>query len=271
MLRHALVLATLTHSTQTARADDLDPLYACHLPAAGTKLRASFQPETSLRDLATWVTGFTCKNIVFSADVPKHATKVTIMSPKEMTAKQALALFVDAVEATGLVVQIKPDTIIIKLGPKMPRGCPDKTSTTTPVGGDDLAGWPETSEAPSGEDVQTVLKGIRRLDGTHYEITAAALDTITANPMVVAKGARVVPSVKDGKPWGVKLYAVRPSSIWAKLGFTNGDTILSINGVSLDSADKALDVYAKVREAKNLDVAGMRRGRPLTLSIKVTR
>jgi general secretion pathway protein C len=48
--------------------------------------------------------------------------------------------------------------------------------------------------------------------------------------MAVAKGARVVPAVKNGKPDGFKLYAIRPSSVYSKLGLTNGDTIQSING-----------------------------------------
>ena len=68
----------------------------------------------------------------------------------------------------------------------------------------------------------------------------------------VAKGARVVPAVKNGKPDGFKLYAIRPSSVYAKLGLQNGDTLQSINGFELTSADKALEVYTKLREATSL-------------------
>ncbi len=70
--------------------------------------------------------------------------------------------------------------------------------------------------------------------------------------MAVAKGARVVPAVKNGKPDGFKLYAIRPSSVYAKLGLQNGDTLQSINGFDLTSADKALEVYTKLREATSL-------------------
>jgi type II secretory pathway component PulC len=275
MLRSALVLVAIVGSTHIAHADDLDPLYACHVPSPGTKMSASFAPETSLKDLATWVTGFTCKNIVFSSDVPKHATKVTIISPNKMTQKQALALFVDAVEATGLVVQIKPDTIIIKLGPNMPKGCPDTTVSSSGSGGGELGGWPGASKGtdstppPVEADEIALDKGIRKIDSTHYEITAELIDKILANPMAVSKGARVVPSVKNTKPDGFKLYAIRKDSLFAKLGFQNGDTLQSINGMSIDSADKALEVYVKVREATNLDVAITRQGKPMTISIKI--
>lgn len=271
MLRSALVMVALLGSSGVVRADDFDPLYTCHVPPAGTKLSASFKPDTSLRDLATWVTGFTCKNIVFSSDVPKNATRVTIISPNKMTAKQALALFVDAVEATGLVVQIKPDTIIIKLGPKMPRSCPDTTVSSSE--GNVLSPWPGDSPAPASDDdlAELLEKNIKKIDDTHYEITAEAIDAVMANPMAVAKGARVVPAVKDGKPSGFKLYAIRPSSLWSRLGFANGDTLQTINGMPLDTADKALETYSKVREAKKLDVAITRRGNPLTISITVKR
>ena len=75
-----------------AHADDFDPLYSCKVPAAGIKLSVNIAPDVSLKDLATWVTGFTCKNIVFASDVAKHATKLTIISPQKMTAHEPCPL-----------------------------------------------------------------------------------------------------------------------------------------------------------------------------------
>jgi general secretion pathway protein C len=87
--------------------------------------------------------------------------------------------------------------------------------------------------------------------------------------MAVAKGARVVPSMKNGKPDGFKLYAIRPSSAFARLGLANGDTLQSINGFELTSADKALEVYTKLREATSLEVEVTRRGKPVTLKYSI--
>src|SRR5258706_4761876 len=130
-MRWLLVLALACVATRVARADDVAP-YTCRELAPTTKLTATFRPDISLADMATWVLGFSCKNIVFSSDVPKYATKLTVMAPKTMTPKQGLQLFIDAVEATGLVVTVKADTIIIKLGPGMPKTCPD-VSAHAPV------------------------------------------------------------------------------------------------------------------------------------------
>jgi C-terminal processing protease CtpA/Prc len=110
---------------------------------------------------------------------------------------------------------------------------------------------------------------IKRIDDTHYELDKALVDEILASPMVIAKGARVVPAMKDGKARGIKLYAIRPSSIFAKLGLTNGDTVVAINGFPLTSADKALEVYTKIRQAKLVVFDIERRGKPLTLAYAI--
>jgi len=120
------------------------------------------------------------------------------------------------------------------------------------------------------EDLDTALRSrIRKIDDTHYEIKSSLVDRILLNPMAVAKGARVVPSVKDGKPNGFKLYAIRPASLYLLIGLQNGDTVESVNGQLLDSADKALDVYTTLRSAKRIELGLIRRGKPLALTIKI--
>jgi general secretion pathway protein C len=121
-----------------------------------------------------------------------------------------------------------------------------------------------------GDELQAAIDaGVKKIDDTHYEIDKALVDKVLANPMGVAKGARVVPAVKDGKPDGFKLYAIRPSSVYSKLGLTNGDTLHSINGFDLTTADKALEVYTKLREATSLQVDVTRRGQGLTLNYRI--
>ena len=97
MLRWLVVLAV---TTSTARADD-DHLYTCKEATPDTKIAVTFKPDASLRDLTVWLAGFTCRSVVFSSDVVRAAPTVTIISPRTLTPKQALQLFVDAVEATG--------------------------------------------------------------------------------------------------------------------------------------------------------------------------
>jgi general secretion pathway protein C len=132
----------------------------------------------------------------------------------------------------------------------------------------------ETPASPGGDenkdDMQASIdSGIKKLDDSNYEIDKSLVEKVLLHPMAVAKGARVVPSMKNGKPDGFKLYAIRPSSAFAKLGLANGDTLQSINGFELTSADKALEVYTKLREATSLEVEVTRRGKPVTLKYSI--
>jgi general secretion pathway protein C len=120
------------------------------------------------------------------------------------------------------------------------------------------------------DDLQASIdNGIKKIDDSNYEIDKSLVEKVLLNPMAIAKGARVVPSMKNGKPDGFKLYAIRPASAFAKLGLSNGDTLQSINGFELTSADKALEVYTKLREATSLEVEITRRGKPQTLKYSI--
>jgi len=120
------------------------------------------------------------------------------------------------------------------------------------------------------DDMQAAVdSGIKKIDESNYEIDKSLVEKVLLNPMAVAKSARVVPSMKNGKPDGFKLYAIRPSSAFARLGLANGDTLQSINGFELTSADKALEVYTKLREATSLEVDVTRRGKPVTLKYSI--
>lgn len=122
---------------------------------------------------------------------------------------------------------------------------------------------------PAGELESMIDQGIKKVSEDSYEVQRGLVNSLLANPMAMARGARVVPSVKDGAPNGFKLYAIRPSSVYGKIGLRNGDTVTAVNGFDLSSPDKALEVYTKVREASNLTVSVLRRGKPMTLNYTI--
>jgi general secretion pathway protein C len=120
------------------------------------------------------------------------------------------------------------------------------------------------------DELQVAIdSGVKKIDDNNFEIDRALVDKALANPMAIIKGARVVPSVKDGKADGFKLYAIRKGSLADKLGLSNGDTLQAVNGFDLTSAEKALEVYTKLRESSSLDVSVSRRGKPVTIKYSV--
>lgn len=131
----------------------------------------------------------------------------------------------------------------------------------------DTADTPEVDQRSTEEQEQQakIDAGIRAVSDTEFEIKRGVVDLVLNNPIRSARGARVVPSVKGGKVTGFKLYAIRPFSIYAKLGFKNGDTLHSVNGHELSSPDKALDAYSKLKTATELTLRITRRGQNISI------
>jgi general secretion pathway protein C len=128
---------------------------------------------------------------------------------------------------------------------------------------------PVASGDPESELMAAMDKSVRKIDEAHYDIDRPLVEKILADPTAVARSARIVPSIKDGKANGFKLYAIRPNSVFARIGLQNGDTISSINGFDMSSPDKALEVYTKVKSASNLSVSVLRRGQPMSLEYSI--
>ena len=85
---------------------------------------------------------------------------------------------------------------------------------------------PTPRPATTGSEMTAAIdNGIKKIDDNNYEIDKALVDKVLANPMAVAKGARIVPAMKNGKPDGFKLYAIRPTRCSPSSASSNGDTL----------------------------------------------
>ena len=112
--------------------------------------------------------------------------------------------------------------------------------------------------------MEEVSKGIRQVGDGKYEIQRSALNKVLSNTTLLARSARIVPSVRNGKPNGFKLYAIRPGSVYSLLGMFNGDTVNAVNGHAINTPDKALEIYTKLRTASHVSIAFTRRGKSVT-------
>ncbi|MFO0597269.1 MAG: type II secretion system protein GspC [Myxococcaceae bacterium] len=102
--------------------------------------------------------------------------------------------------------------------------------------------------------------GVKQLSENDYEIPRAEIDKTLANLNDVAMQARIVPAFKDGVAQGFKLFSIRPDSIYSKIGIQNGDVIKRINGFDLNSPEKALEIYGKLKESSRIDIEVERNG-----------
>jgi general secretion pathway protein C len=119
---------------------------------------------------------------------------------------------------------------------------------------------------PSGQPYGT---GIKALDDNNYEVPRSEVDRALANLNDLAMQARIVPAFKDGQAEGFKLFSIRPDSLYSKIGIVNGDVIKRINGFEMNSPEKALEVYTKLKDANRIDIEVDRNGQTLRKTYNV--
>jgi len=112
-------------------------------------------------------------------------------------------------------------------------------------------------------------QGIKASSETKYSVKRSLVDKLLLNQGELMRSARVVPHEENGRVVGVKLYGIRKTSLFGKLGLQNGDMLRTINGFDMGSPDSALEAYAKLRSASNLSVALVRRGNAVTMEYNI--
>lgn len=128
---------------------------------------------------------------------------------------------------------------------------------------------PVATTRPLAEPGGPVGAGIKALDENNYEIPRNEVDRALANLNDLAMQARIVPAFKDGQAEGFKLFSIRPDSLYSKIGIVNGDVIKRINGFEMNSPEKALEVYTKLKDANRIDIELDRNGSTLRKTYNV--
>ncbi len=102
----------LAHAQPKDDDPDDDKVYSCGKRTTG-QVSVSFKPETELKDLITWVMGFTCKNFLLDPRIVSTGKKVTIIAPLKMSPHEAYNVFLAALSTMGLTVVPKGNVMRI--------------------------------------------------------------------------------------------------------------------------------------------------------------
>ena len=121
-----------------------------------------------------------------------------------------------------------------------------------------------TNDGEGGPIADVPVEGIKKVSDGKYSISRAKLDSTLANLNDVATQARIVPSFKNGVGNGFKLFSIRPGSLYSAIGVQNGDVITRINGFDINSPEKALEIYTRLKDAKNVKIDYERHGQTMT-------
>lgn len=95
------------------------------------------------------------------------------------------------------------------------------------------------------------------------------LAALVAAPEAVARLARVIPAMEDGKAVGFKLFAIRSGSPLASLGLKNGDLVRTVAGTEVHDVDAMLRAFSQLRTLDRWTITGTRKDGPFEVTIVV--
>jgi len=120
-----------------------------------------------------------------------------------------------------------------------------------------------------GQPAVAQSNDVRQLSENQYVLAKATVNGALSDLSNLATQARIVPSFKNGVANGFKLFSIVPDSLYSKIGIQNGDVIRRINGYEMNSPDKALEIYQKLRDANRIEVEIERRGDTIRKSYSI--
>jgi general secretion pathway protein D len=168
----APVFAQPTTTPTATPAGEDDALYSCKKRTG--QVAVTFKPETELKDLITWVMGFTCRNFMLDPRIVSTGKKVTVIAPNKMSAAEAYNVFLAALSTMGLTVVPKGNMMRIVESASA-------RSETVPI---------MKRGVPANRD--QMVRYVLRPTHTQTETLRAALDSIKSPAGVVSTAGNVI-------------------------------------------------------------------------------
>lgn len=96
--------------------------------------------------------------------------------------------------------------------------------------------------------------GSPELNQTDFSVADEEISSALANLPQLLSQARAVPYFRNGTSIGMRLFAIKPESLYEKLGLKNGDIILSVNENSLSDPAQALKLFEQLKTERAINV-----------------
>ncbi len=111
--------------------------------------------------------------------------------------------------------------------------------------------------------------GVARSGENRFVVDQGELDNAFENMNQLLTQARMVPFFTAGKAEGFRIFAIRPNSLFEKIGLRDGDVLQRINGNELSDPGKAFELFEQLRDERQISVDLMRNGARQTLSYEI--
>lgn len=128
------------------------------------------------------------------------------------------------------------------------------------------AATPRTTAAPR---TGALGEGVRSIGENRWLLPKEEVEKARASMNELLRQARMEPNIVDGRTEGFVVRMIQPRSLLSNLGIQRGDVVMQVNGVELDSPEKALQIFQQLREAKNISLSLTRGGNRLNFQYEV--
>ncbi len=150
-----------------------------------------------------------------------------------------------------------PETIKCKkdiggVSPVVSQSQPGQIGAPNRIERRDKSSREKTQTGAENVDVREVSEGV-------YEVDQKMLEEALNDPNQLMTQARAIPQ-EDG----LKFFAIRPNSVFFKIGLRNGDVLHSINDVELDNIENAFSIFEELRGQTHFSIDLSRRGQNFT-------
>lgn len=130
------------------------------------------------------------------------------------------------------------------------------------------ASKPTRSRPAAQTGVQTGGQ-VESLDENRWLIPADVAENARGNVGDLLKQALAIPYLENGQTTGFQLRMVQPNSLIAQLGLQKGDILREVNGLALNSPEKALQVFGQLRQASQISISLERKGEAKTFAYEI--
>jgi len=124
-------------------------------------------------------------------------------------------------------------------------------------------------EEKRGREIGEVDLRVRQIGEGKFEVSRDDLEKATSNLGLMMTQARIVPNIVAGEIKGYKIFAIKPGSIYDKIGIQNGDIIERINGMELTTPESALQFFQQLKNETRFVIDLERNGQKLTFTYNI--
>jgi general secretion pathway protein C len=125
------------------------------------------------------------------------------------------------------------------------------------------------TSAPATAATTSAEGAVRSIGENRWSISRDEAERARGNLNELLKQARMEPRIVEGRTEGFVVRMIQPRSLLALLGIQRGDVLMQVNGVELDSPEKALQIFQQLREARSISIGLMREGERMNFDYQI--